>query len=314
MFQPWKLVEKYLNLELSAGAKMRVQILERPGLWMEAAQLDNLVRDLRHVASRVLAEGDLDYGVLSGEKERLDNIVVTLIRDRESGRPVAFNALTLIPVHLRGHEEEVLHLGLVMVDPEFRSRGLSWILYGLTCILLFLRNQLRPSWISNVTQVPAVVGMVSETFVHVFPSIHKTSRRTHDHLVLAREILRDHRHVFGVGEEARFNPESFIIENAYTGGSDHLKKSFDQAAQHRNTAYNELCRRSLDYQRGDDFLQLGRVSLRVLYRYLLRSVPKRSLPAVLGSAFYALISSIVLPVVHWLSANRRMGELRPWKS
>lgn len=29
---------------------------------------------------------------------------------------------------------------------------------------------MRPLWVSSVTQVPAVVGMVSETFSQVFPA------------------------------------------------------------------------------------------------------------------------------------------------
>ena len=40
-----------------------------------------------------------------------------------------------------------------MVDPDARSRGFSWVLYGLTCVLLFVRNGLRPLYVSNVTQV-----------------------------------------------------------------------------------------------------------------------------------------------------------------
>ena len=47
-----------------------------------------------------------------------------------------------------------------MVDPDVQGQGLSWVLYGLTTLVLFIRDGLRPRWISNVTQVPAVCGMV----------------------------------------------------------------------------------------------------------------------------------------------------------
>lgn len=313
MLRPWKIASRYLDLELAPAKGLRVRIVERPGRWMDEAEVAGLVANLRAVAGSVLAAGELTYGVLTGDKERLDRVVVTLVEDRASGRPIAFNALSVMPVHLRGRETEVLHLGLVMVDPEHRSRGMSWILYGLTCMLLFFRNQLRPLWVSNVTQVPAIVGMVSESFDDVFPRAGGEARRSHDHLVLAREILRRHRSVFGVGSDARFDSDRFVIENAYTGGSDDLKKAFDEAAKHRDERYNAMCAESLDYARGDDFLQLGKVTLGVARRYLTKSVPRESWLWFLSQALFAAVSSVVLPAIHWLSPNRPMGELRPWR-
>ena len=108
-------------------------------------------------------------------------------------------------VELDGEPEQVTHLGLVMVDPDAQGQGLSWVLYGLTTLVLFARDGLRPKWISNVTQVPAVVGMVCETFSDVFPSPHPDARQSFAHLQLARGIMRDHRAVFGVGDEAGFD-------------------------------------------------------------------------------------------------------------
>lgn len=313
MLRFWKIAAKYLNLELFATRDLRIRIVERPGIWMNREDLDRMLADLQTVADAVLAERELTYGALTGNKDKLDKIVVTLLHDRRSGKPVAFNALSIMPVHLRGRDEEVLHLGLVMVDPAFRSKGMSWMLYGLTCMLLFFRNQLRPIWISNVTQVPAIVGMVAESFANVFPTPDPSSRRTYDHFVLAREIMHRHRSVFGVGEEAGFDFETFVITDSYTGGSDQLKKSFDETAKHRAAHYNEMCRAALDYQRGDDFLQLGQFTLGVARRFLLKSVPPSSLPLVLYQSLFLLLGSVVLPVVHWLTPSQMMGELRPWK-
>ncbi|PMY00842.1 hypothetical protein, partial [Pseudomonas sp. GW460-13] len=89
--------------------------------------------------------------------------------DRDSGQAIAFNALSVMPIEIKGRPAEAIHLGLVMVDPGYRTQGLSWVLYGLTCILLFFRRGLRPIWISNVTQVPAIIGKVAEVFVTAYP-------------------------------------------------------------------------------------------------------------------------------------------------
>ncbi|MEM7480389.1 MAG: hypothetical protein AAF481_04390 [Acidobacteriota bacterium] len=305
------LVGQYLDVQLNTGAGVRTRIVERPSRSLEAKECARLVADLRTVARSVLSDGELTYGVLTGDPERLSRLVVTVLYDRDSGQPIAFNALAILPCRLRGRDEDVLHLGLVMVNPEHRGRRLSWVLYGLTCVLLFLRRQLRPLWISNVTQVPAIVGMVAESFARVFPTAAGRERRSHDHLVLGREILRHHRSAFGVGEEAGFDTERFVITNAYTGGSDDLKKTFEEAQKHRDPVYNEMCRRELDYERGDDFLQLGQFNLQMLRRYLLKTVPRDSLPALLGHLAFAGLGTIVLPLIHWLSPRRPMGELRP---
>ena len=103
--------------------------------------------------------------------------------------------------------------------------------------------------------------MVSQTFSDVFPSPHPDARQSFAHLQLARGIMSRHRAVFGVGEDAGFDETRFVITNAYTGGSDALKKTFEAAPKHRDEQYNVFCARELDYARGDDVLHLGRIDL-----------------------------------------------------
>ena len=55
---------------------------------------------------------------------------------------------------------------------------------------------------SSITQVPAMVGMVAETFSDVFPAQSATPQSfTHRHL--AHQIMPRHRHAFGVASAAR---------------------------------------------------------------------------------------------------------------
>ena len=91
--------------------------------------------------------------------------------------------------------------------------------------------------------------------------------------------MRDHRDAFGVGTEAGFDRERFVITNAYTEGSDGLKKAYSAAPKHRDQRYNEMCLRQLDYERGDDFLQIGRASAKGLLQCLMRRlIPTRVMP------------------------------------
>jgi hypothetical protein len=117
--------------------------------------------------------------------------------------------------------------------------------------------------------------------------------------------------VFGVGDDAGFEEARFVITNAYTGGSDALKKTFEVAPKHRNEIYNAFCARELDYIRGDDLLQLGRIDLTGARRYLLSEVPHGSLPALLAASAMLALQRLVLPIVYWLDDTRAFGTLRP---
>ena len=314
MLSVWlkSIAQRYLDVRMRAGRDFDTRILERPGRWMPEAELDALSAQLREVAGRTLPAGSLTYGVFSGDRDRLSHSIITVVYRRSDRRPVAFNAMAAMALDLNGRPEEVLHLGLVMVDPDVRSQGLSWVLYGLSCFLLAVRRQMRPLWVSNVTQVPAIVGMVAETFSAVFPGPHPGARRRFVQLLAARQIMQSHRHVFGVGEDAGFDEDRFVITNAYTGGSDALKKTFHDAAKHRNGIFNDFCARELDYARGDDVLQLGRMDLDAAVRYLRHSVPRSAWAQVLLSAAVLVLQRLALPALHWFDSDREWGRLRPW--
>ena len=300
-----------LSLEFGAGGgQLRVRVLERPGLWLPPFAQERLIADMRRVVGS-LGIGDLPYGLLSGDQRHLDRAILTLIEDRASGMPIAFNAMQALDCSLHGVPIDVLHLGLTAVDPAFRKRGVAWILSGFTTFLLFVRNGLQPYWISNVTQVPAVLGMMCEASANVYPCPNAGSRRTFDHVVLAQEIMRRHRSAFGVGPDAIFDPERFVIMNSYTGGSDHLKKRWEDTPRHRDERYNEMCGRELDYERGDDFLQLGQVNLFTLRRYLSHFLPREAWAVALSRYSFALADHVALPVLQWLRPAHAMGELRP---
>ncbi|SDO74889.1 hypothetical protein [Afipia sp. GAS231] len=302
-----------IDLTLRTHAGMTTRIVESPGLSLSQQDLDELVADLRTIAGKTLPAGSLTYGIFSGERKRLSRAIVTLISEEGTGCPIAFNALSVMDVELDGEVEQVTHLGLVMVDPDVQGQGLSWVLYGLTTLVLFARDGLRAKWISNVTQVPAVAGMVCETFTDVFPSPDAAVRQSFAHLQLARGIMKNHRAVFGVGDEAGFDEQRFVITDAYTGGSDALKKTYHAAPKHRDEQYNAFCARELDYGRGDDLLQLGRIDLAGARRYLQRDVPAGSLPALLAASAVLALQRLVLPLMHWMDDTRAFGSLRPWR-
>ena len=298
-----------LHIAFNASREYRVRIVERPGSALAADDLAALKLACEKIVLRCLAGEMLDYGLFAEGGEAWGRSVITLVTRRSDGQPVAFNAMPILPVTLGGADERVLHLGLVMVDPDERSGGLSWILYGLTCFALFLRQRMRPLWVSSVTQVPAVVGMVAETFSTVFPAQDGT-RQSFAHRHLAHQVMRHHRAAFGVGEDAGFDLDRQVITDAYTGGSDNLKKTFAVAAKHRKDAYNAYCEDQLDYTRGDDVLQVGAIDLAAGQRFLSRSVPRSALPQLAVQGLVLATGALLAPTIQWLDTKRPFGRLR----
>ena len=126
--------------------------------------------------------------------------------------------------------------------------------------------------------------------------------------------MERHRAVFGVGTDAGFDEQRFVITNAYTGGSDNLKKTFEDAPKHRDAIYNAFCAAELDYGRGDDLLQLCKLDLAAAQRFILKDVPRSSLPAVASTLAIIALNRLVLPIVYWFAAGKPWGILRPAKS
>jgi hypothetical protein len=153
------------------------------------------------------------------------------------------------------------------------------------------------------------VGMVAETFDDVYPAQTGT-RPSFAHQHLAHQIMGHERAAFGVGEDAGFDPAAQVITNAYTGGSDNLKKSFAVAAKHRDDRYNQFCADTLDYERGDDVLQIGRLDMGTARRFLARSVPRHALPQLAVQGVVLAVQAVIAPLVQWLSADKPLGRLR----
>ena len=78
-----------------------------------------------------------------------------------------------------------------------------------------------------------------------------------------------------------------------------------------NEIYNTFCVEQLDYGRGDDVLQLCQMTTATARRYVLKDVPRQSLPAVIGALAFVALNRLILPVIHWLSPDRHWGILRP---
>jgi hypothetical protein len=280
--QLWRMSRAVLARDRQVEVRLRrdidAVIYDRPGLWMDDEALARLRADVRGVA-RAAVPGSLDYGVLKDERAPFENRLVVVARHSETGEVAGFNALPWLDVRLGARRVTVMHFGLLIIQPRFQRQGLQGLLYGLGAFSAYHRVKERPLWISNVTEVPAVFGAVCDQVEAPYPNYRSRAAPTPQHRALAAAIMDQHRHEFGVGPEAGFDPERFVITGSYTGGSDALKKTFESAPAYREAICNDFCRAQLDYARGDDFLQIGQLDATVITNWITRRIPTDLRPA-----------------------------------
>lgn len=310
MLNPFKYINKNLNITHESADGYIVRIIENPKQSVSEEEQEKIVADLKSVINS-LNLPQLDYGVFKDPTFFLTHGLFTIIYDKATQQPVAFNTQTVMHCTLKGKMTPVYHMGLAIIQPSQQSKGLSRVLYGLTTFLVFFKNRLKPIWVSSVTQVPAAFGSIADSFSDVYPSGNPGERASYDHLQLARQIMNEYRFVFGIGPEANFLEEKFIIENSYTGGSDLLKKTYNDCPKHRNTQYNDFCVQNLNYERGDDYLQIGRITLTTYFQLLIHSLQDNSLSIPLYRFIFAFCESVILPIINWFAVDKQNGVLRP---
>lgn len=283
---------------------LKLCLWERPGRWMSDEGLLKLQTDILKIAELSHDKVEVpEYGALQPTRENFKNRIITIAYDPKTNEPMAFSAQVYLDLEMNKKTYSLVHLGLAYVSPNYRGRNLTYAINVLPNSILFLKSGMRSFWISSVSQVPAIVGAVEHSFRNVFPHSKGLVQRSYLHSLFAQKIMQSHRQEFGVGKDAWFDEQSHIIKNAYTGGSDNLKKTFSDAPKHRDAAINRMCEQDLDYQRGDDFLQIGLLDMKVFYDLSMRKMHRFGMQVGL-QIFFGTLSVVILPVVRWLTPTQ----------
>jgi hypothetical protein len=283
--------------ELPLSSSMTFKMWDRPGEWCTDAEIKTLVTDLKSIVLNSKDKEVPEYGVLLGDREDMKSRLISVVYQK--GKPVAFSAQAHVEFRIGLKVVRVLHLGLVYVDKSIRGSGLTSLTYALPNVLLLLQSGIRSRWVSNVTQVPSIFGLVEDFYTEAYPNT-SGAPQTFDHYMIANELVHHHPAVFGVGHDCEYDPKTQIIRNAYTGGSDNLKKSFEETVKSRNEKVNALFRDHLDYSRGDDYIQLAILDYRLLFRFIGAKGVKSRLGYGLFNLGFLFFTALLVPVARWL--------------
>lgn len=240
-----------------------------PGTWMSDHELEKLRGELRELSRRCLGAVP-EYGVYLEARDPYRHRIITLVYSKTDDRPIAFSAMVHWRVRLeeQGAPQPVLHLGLVLVAPEYRGRKVMYWTYHKPLFWFFLKRAFRPFWITSTTMEPVILGSVADSFSHVHPHYDPRSGSgpTPAHRAIARAFVSEHGHEIGVWAGAELDEERFVIRGSSLGASRSLMIGYEDTAKYRIEECNEFCRELLDYSRGDEIIQVGRVDLATMFR------------------------------------------------
>jgi len=246
-------------------SKYQYEQLMFPGKTLSPDALNLLVLELREVAASCFQDTP-NYQALSGKKVELDKAVICLARD-DQGQLMGFCSALLLPVEGHGN---VLHLGLTCVHPDSRGQNLTHHLTSKLLLNFIVKKSLfKETWISNCACVLSSLGNVAMYFENLYPSPYGVKEPSSRHLGIARAIDKNYRESIAINETAKFDISRFVFEGS-VGGTVFEKDSSDARFHHRDHALTQYYQDLLSFERGDEALQIGKVSILTFPKYLVR--------------------------------------------
>jgi hypothetical protein len=246
----------------------RIEYFERPGRSLDDTRLLALSSALRACAGECF-ESIPEYQCLSGTRMSFEDKVITVARDAE-GRVVGFCSAVILPVRGVGN---VLHLGLTCVAQSGRSAGLTHALTSrLVTQWLIRRSPLGRQWISNVACVLSSLGNVALNFGEVYPAPDQPVP-SRQHRLIGETIQLHYRDKAYVRPDAVWDPERFVFRGSVKD-TVFQKRADDTRYHHRDPQLNRYYQDLLDFDAGDEALQVGHISLLDLVGYVLRRLQR----------------------------------------
>jgi len=246
-------------------AAYRIEFYNRPGLTRSERECEALISDLRGVGKQCFSELPA-YQCLSGTPRDLTNKVITVARDAD-GRIGGFCSAALLPVYGLG---EVFHLGLTCVSPAARGHGLTHRLTSRNLTQYILKH--RPfgkTWISNVACVLSSLGNVAMYFEDVYPSPLGTGQPSKNHVQIAKAINLHYRNDVYISDQASLDLERFVFR-ASVKNTVFQKSESDVRYYHRFDWMNHYYKHLMQFEHGDEVLQIGYVTLLTALKHKLK--------------------------------------------
>lgn len=260
------IVGKFWGKISIANRPCSYSVYSRPGSYLSDEELSTLHGELVSVAEECFEDVPY-YQCLTGLREEYKFLIIAVARG-ENGRALAFSSSYVF------HSEEVgefLHLGLTCVRPTARRMGLTYKLSSKVLLNYLIRYSFfKPVWISNVACVLSSLGNVALFFEDVYPSPF-VKHPTNKHNLIAQLIDENYRWQCYINKTAQFDENEFVFRKS-VAGTGFMKCGTDEKYYHRNKDLTDFYKRLINFDDGDELLQVGKISLLTFPKNFLKSI------------------------------------------
>lgn len=233
-------------------AQHTLEFYWKPGPSWSSTERKDISDELRSLAKECFGSVP-EYQCLARTETAFNDKLLVIAREKSTRKAVAFTSAILLPVD--GVEAQtIVHTGLTCILPQNQGQGLTHLLFGELALHLFDEFK-HGIWFSNLAAVPSSLVNVGRSARDPFP-FHTAARPLPIHIHIARTISENYRSDMNVSEEAVFNYDTFVMEDAKAVGSPMLKDPKDPKIQHREAAMNGFYHMLLE-ARGSEVLQIG---------------------------------------------------------
>ncbi|MCG8549207.1 MAG: hypothetical protein MI799_02255 [Desulfobacterales bacterium] len=242
-----------------------IEAYQEPGRILSDKSINDLAQNIREIAGECFHELP-EYQAIIGTREALSNKLIALAKD-ENGTPQGFCSMVFLDIENVGR---ILHLGLTCVRPEARGKRLTHLLIKKALTgYLFKQNPFGKIWISNCAGVLSSLGNVAMHFEQVYPSPFYAGRPGAAHLTIARAINDQFRQEMYIPENAVLDEQKFVFRGSVKDTVFHKEKN-DLAYHHRKSGLNRFYANIMNFEQGDEVLQIGYFRMISLIKYILR--------------------------------------------
>jgi len=245
-------------------AKIEYKQYFYPGSTLNDLELSSLVSELRSLA-KICLNGVPDYQVMTGKREDLKKVLlIVALADK---RIVGFSSALHLEVPGVG---DVFHTGLTCVDPSVRGKRLTHkLVASLLKNFMIKKSPFSSLWVSNCACVISSLGNIAMYFQNIYPSPKGPKSPTSEHLKIADYINKNCRDLIAINETANFNEEKFVFEGS-VDGTCFQKNAGDDQYNHRDPVITNYYKELMNFERGDEVLQIGQINLATYPTYKLK--------------------------------------------
>ena len=252
-----RIVRRFANYEL--------EYLLQPGKWMRPIEIEEFKAQLDHVNE--ISGKHLRYGIFDPKNTSDDTQKFLATSNfclmRLAGETVGF----FYNVILEEKPIPAIHAGLVMIA---KNNGVDLLKIPYAYMAILQRRKFGDYYYTNISSTPSIIGTFSDLFSDVWPnykgSLIRPPNKEYVHVLnlLSKEYIAK----YFPTDKIEIDSRRFVMK------SPQKEMGFEQdprkLSRYHNLEANLFCIYWLDYSKGEDIVQVGRVDFKFTVKLTLQ--------------------------------------------